>query len=92
MSAKIQAFEKLIKADHRDIQTQSEELKREPISALHCKVRGEQPKVFKQLILIYLVTLQELPNDKGSVRANWTPVSTLDLWGFKSHMACIHYL
>ncbi|ERE68271.1 GRB2-associated-binding protein 2 [Cricetulus griseus] len=35
MSAKIQALEKLIKADHRDIQTQTEEFNGKPNSALH---------------------------------------------------------
>ena len=47
MSAKIQALEKLIKTDHRDIQIQTEEFKGEPILALHYKVREEQPKDFK---------------------------------------------
>ena len=77
MSAKIQALEKLIKTDHRDIQIQIEEFKGEPISALHYKVREEQPKVFKKPTLIYSVTLQELPNDRftqGYVRVKWPPV------------------
>ena len=42
MSAKIQALEKLIKTDHRDIQIQTEEFKGEPMPALHYKVREEQ--------------------------------------------------
>ena len=66
MSAKIQPLEKPIKTDHRHIQIQTEEFKREPISALYFKVRGEQPNVFKQQILIYSVTLQkQLPNDNS---------------------------
>ena len=48
MSAKIQALEKLIKTDHRDIQIQTEEFNGESISALHYKVREEQPNVFKK--------------------------------------------
>ena len=47
LSAKIQALEKPSKADHRDIQIQTEEFNGEPISALHYKNREEQPKVFK---------------------------------------------
>ena len=41
MSTKTQALEKLIKRDHRAIQIQTEEFTREPISALHYKVREE---------------------------------------------------
>ena len=78
MSIKIQPLEKLIKTDHRDIQIQTEKFKREPISAFYSKVRGEQPKVFKQQTLIYSVTLQkQLPNDRYSqscARAEWTSV------------------
>lgn len=48
MSAKIQDLEKLIKIDHRDIQTQTEEFKGEPTSPVHYKIREEQPKVIKQ--------------------------------------------
>ena len=48
----------------------TEKFNAESISALHYKVREEQSKVFKQPTLIYPVTLQELPNDRGSVRAN----------------------
>ena len=50
---------------------------------LHYKNREEQPKVFRQPTLIYLVTLQEMPNNRGSVTANWTPVPMLDLRRFK---------
>ena len=71
----IQALEKLNKIDHRNIQTQTEKL--------HYKVREEQPKGFKQRTLIYPVYLQDLPNDRSSVKANWTPVAMLDLRRFK---------
>lgn len=50
MSANIQALEKLIKVDHRDIQIQK---------------REEQPKVFKKRPLICPVTLQEFSNDRS---------------------------
>lgn len=50
MSAKIQVLEKLNKLDHRDIQIQTEKNNVEPISALHCKVREEMLKVFRQPI------------------------------------------
>ena len=62
LTAKIQALEKHNKTDHRYIQIQSEEFNGEPISALHYKVREEQPKVFKQPTLIYPGTLHELPS------------------------------
>ena len=42
MSAKIQALEKLIKTDCRDIKIQAEEFKGEPMPALHYKVREEE--------------------------------------------------
>ena len=45
--------------------------------------RKEQSKVFKQPTLIYPVTLQQLPNIRGSVPADWTPVPMLDLRIFK---------
>lgn len=83
MSANIQVFEKLIKTDHRDTQTQTEEFKGEPISAWHHTVREEPPKAFKQPTLAYPVTLQKLPNDRGSVRPNGTPVSILAIRRFK---------
>ena len=55
-SAKVQGLEKLIKIDPRNTQNQTEEFKGEPISALHYKVRVNQPKVIKQPTLIYPVT------------------------------------
>ena len=39
MSAKIQALEKLIETDHRDIQIQTEEFNIEPVSVLCHKIR-----------------------------------------------------
>ena len=53
MSAKIRALKKLNKTDHKDIQTKTEEFNREPISALHYKIREDQPKVFKQPTSLY---------------------------------------
>ena len=50
---------------------------------LHCKNREEQPMVFKQPTLTYPVTLQKLPNGRGSFTDNWTPVPMLDLRRFK---------
>ena len=38
MSPKIQTLEKLINADHSDIQIQTEEFKGEPMSVFHYKV------------------------------------------------------
>ena len=52
---------------------------------MHCNIREEQPKVFKQTTLIYPVTLQELPNDRypqGCIRADF-PVEMLDSRRFK---------
>ena len=80
MSDKIQSSEKLTETDQRDTRIQAEEFNRQPISALHYKVREEWSKVFNQPILIYPVTLQELPNDsypQGCVRADWKPVEIL---------------
>ena len=82
LTAKIKCLEKL-KTDHRNIQIKTEEFNEEPISALHYKIRKEQPNVFKQPNLMYPVTLQELPNSRGTVRAEWTPVPMLDLKRFK---------
>lgn len=59
MTAKIQALEKLKKRDYRDMLMQTEEFYEEPISSLHYKFREEQPKVFKQPVLIYPVAFQE---------------------------------
>ena len=64
MSAKIQALEKLIKTDHRDIQIQPEIFKGGLISALPYKVREKQTKDFKQPILIYPATSQEVSNGR----------------------------
>ena len=64
MSVMIKALVKLIKTDQRDIYIQTEKFKGEPISALHYKVREEQPKIFKQPSSIYLVTLHELLNNR----------------------------
>ena len=83
MSAKIQTLEKLIKIDHRAIQIQTEEFNEEPISALHYKVREEQPKVFKQPTLINPVTLQDMSNDRASEGDSLTPMPMLDLRRFK---------
>ena len=47
------------------------------------KTGEEQPKIFKQPTLLYLVTFQEMPNGRGSVTVNWTPVPMLDLRRFK---------
>ena len=44
LSAKVQALEKLNKTDHRDVQIQTEEFNREPISELYYKNRDEQSK------------------------------------------------
>ena len=55
LSAKIQAWEKPNRTDHRDSQIQTEEFNGEPISVLHCKHRKEQLNVFKQPTLIYTV-------------------------------------
>lgn len=63
MSSKIQALEKLIQTDHRDIQIHTEEFKGEPTSLLHYKMT-EQAKICTQPTLIYLVTLQELSYGK----------------------------
>ena len=70
LSAKEQALEKSNKTDQRDIHIRTEEFNAEPISELHYKNREEQPKVFRQPTLIYPVTLQKFPNDKGSVTTN----------------------
>lgn len=48
MSVKIQALEKFIRTDYRDIHNQTEKYKGEPISTLHYMVREENPKVFKE--------------------------------------------
>ena len=45
---------------------------------MHYKNREEQPKVFRQPTLIYPVTIQELPNGRGSVTDNWTSMPGLD--------------
>lgn len=62
-SAKIQILEEVIKQDHRNIQTHTEEFE-EPVSELHYDIGKEQPNIFKQPKIIYSVTLQELPSDK----------------------------
>ena len=71
------------KTDHRDTQIWTEVFNEEPISALNFKIREEQPKIFKQPTLICPVTLQESPNDRGFIRADWTPVPMLELSKFK---------
>lgn len=43
----------------RDIHINTEEFKGETTSAFHCKVREEQPKIIKQLTLMYPLTLQK---------------------------------
>ena len=43
----------------------------------------ELSKVFKQPTLVYPITLQELPDDRGAVKPNWTPEPMLDLRRFK---------
>lgn len=88
-NATIQILQNLVKTDHGDSQTQAEEFKGELISTLHCMIKKKQPKAFKQPALIYLVTLQELPNDinpPDSVKAEWTPVPMLDLKRFKEEI------
>ena len=76
----IQVLEKLHKTDHRDIQIQTEDCNGAPISTLNYKNGGEHLKVFKQPILLYPVTLQELPNDRGSIRTEWTPLDYSLIW------------
>ena len=46
-SAKIQSLEKSNKADHRDVQIQTEKFDEEPISALYYRKRKKEPKVFR---------------------------------------------
>ena len=50
---------------------------------MYYKNREEQPKVFRKSTLIYPVTLQELPNGRGSVVDNCILVPLLDLKRFK---------
>ena len=62
---------------------------------IHYKNREEHTKIFKQPTLIYPVTIQELPHGRGSVTANWTPVTMSDLRRSRkqwSPMACIHFV
>ena len=47
MNAKIQALEKFIKTDQRDIQIHTEKFKGAQISACHYKTREKQTKVFQ---------------------------------------------
>ncbi|MGE9502578.1 hypothetical protein ACQP3D_29800, partial [Escherichia coli] len=70
MSVKMKSLEKLMKADHRDIQTQTKEFIGKPNSALHSRVKREFKGLKKKPTLIYSVTLQEVSNDRGSMRAN----------------------
>lgn len=63
------------------------------ISASHYIVREEEPKVFKQIALIYPITLLELPNDRSYGIAGWSPVPISDLRRCKeSQTASIHLL
>ena len=50
---------------------------------MQCKVREEQPKVFKQPTLKCPVTLQELPYWRGSGIADLAPVTMIGLKRFK---------
>ena len=72
LSVKIQDFLKKLITQITEILKSEQEFNGEPISMLCYKNRKEQPKVFRQPTLIYPVTLQEFPNDRGSVIANWT--------------------
>lgn len=71
----------------RDIHIKTKELEGEPTSALHYKVREEQPKIIKQPTLMYLITLQEQLSknrySQGLVRVDWVSVEMLDLRKFK---------
>lgn len=53
----MEVLAKLIKADHKDIQTQIEEFNREPRSTLNYKAKEEQYKVLRKPTVIYPVTL-----------------------------------
>lgn len=78
LTAKIYALEKFNKTYHRDSQIQIEEFNKEPILALHYKERNNLRSPNNQP-QYYRVTLQELSNGRGSVTANWTSVSMLNL-------------
>lgn len=71
MSAKMDA---LGKQGHKDIRTPTEEYNGEPSSQ-----SKEQSNILRKPTLICPVTFQEVPNNKGSRKANWTPVTMLDL-------------
>lgn len=45
MSVKIKLFEEFSKRDQRDIQIKTEKFNVEQMSALHCNVSEEQPKI-----------------------------------------------
>lgn len=79
----MEALEKLTKADHRDIQIQSEEFNGEPSLLMHYKFKEDQSKITRKATLIHPGTLQEVPNERDSVRASWTPVTLLYLGKFK---------
>lgn len=81
----------------RDIHIKTKELKGDPTSALHYKVREEQPKIIKQPTLMYPITLQEQLSknrySQGFVRVDWISVEMLDLRKFEkwlSHMRSLH--
>ena len=83
LSVKIDALYQPNKTDQRGIKIEREEFNGEPILELHNKDREEQQSVFRQVTVIFPVTLQKFPNGRGSVKANWTSGSLLYLRRFK---------
>jgi hypothetical protein len=60
---KIQALERLIDKNNRNIQTQTEEFRQELMVPLHDDTKKGWPWVVRKPTLVYPDTVQELPAD-----------------------------
>ena len=80
LSAKIQVLEKLNKADHKDIQTQTDDLMTNQFQ--HCIIRLDRNSLRYQTTNCN-TSSNPLPNERGSVNSKWTPVPMLDSRRFK---------
>lgn len=70
----------------KNAQTWTEEFRAELTTPLHCKTGEEQPKVIRIPTLMYLVTVQQPPDDmqpQGYADVNWNSVDILELKRFK---------
>ncbi|XP_052610186.1 oxidized purine nucleoside triphosphate hydrolase isoform X1 [Peromyscus californicus insignis] len=88
LSARITVLEKPVKPvkmNYREIQIQTEEINSEIVSKLDHKVTERKP-VFTQSPLIYLVAIQQLPDEENE-QNTWVPVKMLDLRRFKEAIA-----